>query len=86
MRRSLDTRGMHIQSGFYIQLMTVIGGVDIKDSVWRVMKHCFSNSLAKQLNWRGINGKTAFHRLRLKDVITEIFIAELFNCQASTLD
>uniref|UniRef100_A0A8C0XX15 DUF4806 domain-containing protein n=1 Tax=Cyprinus carpio carpio TaxID=630221 RepID=A0A8C0XX15_CYPCA len=53
-----------------ITALSVIGGVDIKDSVWRVMKHCFTNSLAKQLNWRGINGKTAFHRLQLKDVIT----------------
>ncbi|XP_073707197.1 uncharacterized protein [Garra rufa] len=52
-----------------IAALSVIGGVDIKDSVWRVMKHCFTNSLAKQLNWRGINGKTAFHRLQLKDVI-----------------
>ncbi|XP_049897756.1 uncharacterized protein LOC126388602 [Epinephelus moara] len=48
----------------------VIGGVDIKDTVWRIMKHLFTNSLAKQLNWRGVNGKTAFHSLQLKDVIT----------------
>ncbi|XP_051556877.1 uncharacterized protein LOC127442740 [Myxocyprinus asiaticus] len=53
-----------------ITSVRVIGTVDIKDSVWRVMKHCFTNSLAKQLNWHGINGKTAFHRLHLKDVIT----------------
>ncbi|KAF4113644.1 hypothetical protein G5714_006189 [Onychostoma macrolepis] len=45
-------------------------GVDVKDSVWRVMGHCITNSLGKQLNWRGINGKTAFHKLQLKDVIT----------------
>uniref|UniRef100_A0A672GHG3 DUF4806 domain-containing protein n=1 Tax=Salarias fasciatus TaxID=181472 RepID=A0A672GHG3_SALFA len=48
----------------------VIGGVDIKDTVWRIMKNVFSNSLAKQLNWRGVNGKTAFHSLQLKDIIT----------------
>ncbi|XP_071059738.1 uncharacterized protein [Pseudochaenichthys georgianus] len=53
-----------------ITALSVIGGLDVKDCVWRVMKHCFTNSLAKQLNWRGINGKTAFHRLQLKDVIT----------------
>ncbi|XP_050956824.1 uncharacterized protein LOC127157632 [Labeo rohita] len=53
-----------------ITTLSVIGGVDIKDSVWRIMKHCFANPLAKQLNWRGINGKTAFHGLHMKDVIT----------------
>ncbi|KAA8594147.1 hypothetical protein FQN60_004981, partial [Etheostoma spectabile] len=42
--------------------LIVIGGIDVEDSVWRVMKHCFTNPLAKQLNWRGINGKTAFHK------------------------
>lgn len=50
--------------------LSVIGGVDIKDTVWRIMKNLFTNSLAKQLNWRGVNGKTAFHSLQLKDVIT----------------
>ncbi|KAK5904046.1 hypothetical protein CgunFtcFv8_007771 [Champsocephalus gunnari] len=53
-----------------ITALSAIGGLDVKDCVWRVMKHCFTNSLAKQLNWRGINGKTAFHGLQLKDVIT----------------
>ncbi|XP_071059130.1 uncharacterized protein [Pseudochaenichthys georgianus] len=63
----------HIWDAFSVRILYtagVIGGLDVKDCVWRVMKHCFTNSLAKQLNWRGINGKTAFHRLQLKDVIT----------------
>ncbi|XP_062868933.1 uncharacterized protein LOC134331441 [Trichomycterus rosablanca] len=45
------------------------GGVDLKDTVWRIMKRTVTNSLAKKLNWRGINGKTAFNSLLLKDVI-----------------
>ncbi|XP_056611022.1 uncharacterized protein LOC130427520 [Triplophysa dalaica] len=53
-----------------ISTFSVIGGVDIKDSVWRIMQHCFTNPLAKQLNWRGINGKTAFRGLHMKNVIT----------------
>ncbi|RVE56169.1 hypothetical protein OJAV_G00233850 [Oryzias javanicus] len=51
--------------------LSVGGGVDIKDSVWRIMKQCFTNALAKQLNWRGVNGKTAFQQLQLKDVISQ---------------
>ncbi|XP_073728202.1 uncharacterized protein [Misgurnus anguillicaudatus] len=53
-----------------IMALSVIGGLDIKDTVWRVMKHCFTNCLAKQPKWRGINGKTAFQRLELKNVTT----------------
>ncbi|XP_024126056.1 uncharacterized protein LOC112145186, partial [Oryzias melastigma] len=32
-----------------ITALSVIGGVDIKDSVWRIMKRCLTNALAKQL-------------------------------------
>uniref|UniRef100_A0A3B3RP40 DUF4806 domain-containing protein n=1 Tax=Paramormyrops kingsleyae TaxID=1676925 RepID=A0A3B3RP40_9TELE len=53
-----------------IAVLGHIGGVDTKDTVWRIMKYTLSNSLAKMLNWRGINGKTAFHNLILKYVIT----------------
>ncbi|KAL7385096.1 hypothetical protein ABVT39_015405 [Epinephelus coioides] len=61
----------HVCSFFpEITALSVIGGIDVKDTLWRIMKHCFTNSLAKQLNWHGINGKIAFHSLQLKDVIT----------------
>ena len=55
---------------FLITALSVIGGVDVKDTVWWIMTKVFTNSLAKQLNWRGVNGKMAFHSLQLKDVIT----------------
>ncbi|KAA8577447.1 hypothetical protein FQN60_013980, partial [Etheostoma spectabile] len=29
-----------------ITALSVIGGIDVKDSVWRVMKHCFTKPLA----------------------------------------
>ena len=43
----------------YSQITTLglQGGFDVKDTVWRVMRCTVTNSLAKQLNWRGINGK-----------------------------
>lgn len=53
-----------------IAVLGHMGGVDTKDTVWRIMKYTLSNSLAKMLNWRGINGKTAFQNLMLKYVIT----------------
>ncbi|KAA0721485.1 hypothetical protein E1301_Tti020124 [Triplophysa tibetana] len=36
--------------------------------------HCFTKPLAKQLNWRGINGKTAFGGLHMKNVITVLCV------------
>uniref|UniRef100_A0A8C4SDT5 DUF4806 domain-containing protein n=1 Tax=Erpetoichthys calabaricus TaxID=27687 RepID=A0A8C4SDT5_ERPCA len=41
-----------------ITLLGIQGGIDVRDTVWRIMRQTFTNSLAKQLNWRGINGKT----------------------------
>ncbi|XP_078027182.1 uncharacterized protein LOC144464333 [Epinephelus lanceolatus] len=70
-KKKMTARINHVCSFFpEITALSVIGGVDIKDMVWMIMKHLFTNSLAKQLNWRGVNGKTAFHSLQLKDVIT----------------
>lgn len=51
--------------------MCVLGGVDVKDAVWRSLKHCMVNSVAKKINWRGVNGKLAFQKLHLKGIITE---------------
>uniref|UniRef100_A0A3B1K7K2 DUF4806 domain-containing protein n=1 Tax=Astyanax mexicanus TaxID=7994 RepID=A0A3B1K7K2_ASTMX len=47
----------------------LIGGADIKDTVWRILKHTIKNNLA--VNWRGVNGKTGFQSLELKSVVTE---------------
>ncbi|XP_051553511.1 uncharacterized protein LOC127440742 isoform X2 [Myxocyprinus asiaticus] len=49
----------------------LLGGVDVKDTVWRVMKQTMKNDLAKMVNWRGVNGKTSFQSLELKNVVIE---------------
>ncbi|XP_048828365.1 uncharacterized protein LOC125705993 [Brienomyrus brachyistius] len=49
--------------------LSLIGGCDIKDAVWRLMRKTISNSLARNMNWKGLNGKTSFAALRLKDVM-----------------
>lgn len=47
----------------------MLGGVDVKDTVWRIMKQAIKNDLAKTVNWRGVNGKTSFQSLELKSVV-----------------
>ncbi|KAI4880210.1 hypothetical protein NFI96_032869, partial [Prochilodus magdalenae] len=49
----------------------LIGGADIKDTGWRILKQTIKNNLAKTVNWRGVNGKTSFQSLELKSVVTE---------------
>ncbi|XP_056123945.1 uncharacterized protein LOC130102073 [Rhinichthys klamathensis goyatoka] len=45
------------------------GGLTVKESVWRIMTKLMTNRLAKQINWRGLNGKYAFEQLVIKDVV-----------------
>lgn len=46
------------------------GGVNLKDTVWRVMKQLVRNDLACKINWTGLNSKTAFKSLEMKNVVT----------------
>lgn len=39
-----------------INHLSLIGGSDVKDTFWRLMKTTISNTLAKETNWRGVNG------------------------------
>ncbi|XP_028254481.1 uncharacterized protein LOC114453560 [Parambassis ranga] len=52
-----------------INYLGAIGGADVKDTTWRVLKKLISNTLAKSLNWRGVNGKTSVAGLNLREVI-----------------
>ncbi|XP_051557110.1 uncharacterized protein LOC127442869 isoform X1 [Myxocyprinus asiaticus] len=63
-----------------------LGGVDVKDTVWRVMKQTMKNDLAKMVNWRGVNGKTSFQSLELKNVVIEAVRRNPQCTQATELD
>lgn len=52
-----------------INQLGLTGGSIVKETVWRIMKKTLGNSLAKTINWRGLNGKTSFSSLHLKGVI-----------------
>ena len=46
-----------------------IGGYDVNDHIWRIMKCLFSNALGKQMNWSGKNEKISLGQLHLMKLI-----------------
>ncbi|XDV26152.1 hypothetical protein PO909_029930 [Leuciscus waleckii] len=52
-----------------INTLALRGGTTVKESVWRILNFLLSNDMARQMNWRGINGKAAFKDTSLKTVI-----------------
>ncbi|KAK0137532.1 hypothetical protein N1851_026273 [Merluccius polli] len=47
----------------------MIGGMSVKETVWRVLTKMLTNNFAKKVNWRGANGKQAFEPLALKGIL-----------------
>ncbi|XP_076846107.1 uncharacterized protein LOC143491197 [Brachyhypopomus gauderio] len=74
-RKHLNFRGSEMPQfvNKIVQVLELglIGGADIKDTVWRILKQAIKNNLAKTVNWRGVNGKTGFQSLELKSVVIE---------------
>ncbi|XP_041789536.1 uncharacterized protein LOC121604163 [Chelmon rostratus] len=54
-----------------ISYLGLIGGLNLKDIVWRVMKSTISTQVARQMNWRGVNDKISLQRLALKTIIID---------------
>ncbi|XP_045897136.1 uncharacterized protein LOC123964074 [Micropterus dolomieu] len=52
-----------------VNTLALKGGTDICECVWRIMHAMITNSLAKNINMRGINGKIGFQRLQIRDVV-----------------
>ena len=58
---------------FQVTYFGLAGGLTIKETVWRIMAKLMTNELAKQINWRGANGKYGFEPLAIKDVVLSKF-------------
>ncbi|KAA0721524.1 hypothetical protein E1301_Tti021149 [Triplophysa tibetana] len=52
-----------------VNWLGLIGGTDVRDCTWHILKRVIANSLGKNLNWRGVNGKTSLATLQLRDVV-----------------
>jgi len=55
--------------GCQIVYFGMIGGMTVKETVWRVLTKMLTNNFAKKVNWRGANGKQAFEPLALKGIL-----------------
>ena len=62
----------------YVITLGLAGGADAKDTVWRILKQAIKNDLAKNISWRGMNGKISFENLHLKAVV----MGKHFNCSS----
>ncbi|XP_072566840.1 uncharacterized protein [Paramormyrops kingsleyae] len=51
-----------------VNTLALKGGTDVQECVWRIMHGLFTNSLARKVNMRGVNGKIGFLRLQIRDV------------------
>lgn len=60
---------IYVFKTFQVHELGLLGGVDVKDTVWRIMKQAIKNDFAKTVNWRGVNGKTPFQNLEFKSVV-----------------
>ncbi|XP_039972632.1 uncharacterized protein LOC120783614 isoform X2 [Xiphias gladius] len=52
-----------------ISYLGLAGGMTTKESVWRIMAKLFTNTLAKNINWRGRNNKQKIENLTIQRVI-----------------
>ncbi|XP_026094305.1 uncharacterized protein LOC113066597 isoform X2 [Carassius auratus] len=52
-----------------ISMLAMKGGTDTRDGVWRIMTATITNSLAKNINMRGVNGKISFKSLQLRNIV-----------------
>ena len=58
-----------VMSTLQISYLGLSGGMTTKESVWRIMAKLFTNTLAKNINWRGRNNKQKIENLTIKRVI-----------------
>ncbi|KAK6477892.1 hypothetical protein HHUSO_G21544 [Huso huso] len=60
---------------FQVCISAAIGGSDIKQVAWNILAPVFSDSVAKQMNWKGVNGKRSFATMAMKTM--ETFISQV---------
>ncbi|GAA6094693.1 uncharacterized protein LOC113085053 isoform X1 [Tachysurus ichikawai] len=52
-----------------VNTLALKGGMDVQECVWRIMHGLCTNSLVRKVNMRGVNEKTVFLRLQIRDVV-----------------
>lgn len=49
----------------------LLGGVDVKNMLWQIMRQAIKNDLVKAVNWRGVNEKAPNQSLEHKNIVIE---------------
>ncbi|XP_046730723.1 uncharacterized protein si:ch211-86h15.1 [Silurus meridionalis] len=60
-----------------IQILSVLGGQDVKKVTWNILAHIFSENVSKQISWKGANQKFKFSGMNAK----ELLIRAVQNCK-----
>ncbi len=69
-------------------MLASLGGRDIKHVTWNILAHIFSSSVAKQINWKGVNNKKKFSEMATKALLArkcELYTYCSSKCQMSNL-
>ncbi|KAA0716624.1 hypothetical protein E1301_Tti020360 [Triplophysa tibetana] len=73
---SLQNMEEQLQSSPYfrkklVNTLALKGGTDARECVWRIMHTLITNSFAKNINMKGVNGKIGFQRLQIRNVVID---------------
>ncbi|KAK1893552.1 FLYWCH-type zinc finger-containing protein 1, partial [Dissostichus eleginoides] len=49
--------------------LSSVGGVDTKRVVWNILARMITCTVARRINWKGVNGKRAFSKMAMKIVL-----------------
>ncbi|XP_034144040.1 uncharacterized protein LOC114829515 isoform X1 [Esox lucius] len=63
-----DARNSHAKQNM-ISALGAVGGQNSKTVTWNILSRIFSNTVAKQINWKGVNGKRGF-----KEMLTQTLL------------
>lgn len=69
-----------------VNKLALKGGVDLHECIWRIMHGLMTNSLARKINMRGINGKIGFQSLHLRNVVIAAVRRNRLTSEASEKD
>ncbi|XP_076135209.1 verrucotoxin subunit beta-like [Alosa pseudoharengus] len=54
----------------HVTSFSSVGGVDVKRVTWNILASIFSCSVARRINWKGVNEKMAFKKMASKVILT----------------
>nr|XP_054591439.1 uncharacterized protein LOC129155652 [Nothobranchius furzeri] len=69
-----------------ISSLAAIGGHDTKCITWNILAHIFHDDVGKQINWKGVNGKTSFNQMASKTLLLHSVRKNSISCASTDHD